>query len=275
MAVALYARDLRKSYGNTPALRGASIAIGEGEIVAVMGPSGSGKSTLLHCLAGILTPDAGEVHYKGERIDQASDRRRVQLRRTAFGLVFQFGQLVPELPIVENIALPLLLAGQPRRSALAEADSWLPRLGLDGLGRRLPGELSGGQGQRVALARALVARPAVVFADEPTGALDTVSADQVMELLVDVARAQGASVLVVTHEPRVAGFADRTVLVRDGVAALSVGDPGETPPWAVPPPRASQPWVAEVSVAAAEWPGDASATDRISGGGWSPGRRPA
>jgi len=274
MAPVLSARELRKSYGLTAALSGASISIDKGEIVAVMGPSGSGKSTLLHCLAGILTPDAGEVHFNGERIDKLSDRRRVQLRRTTFGLVFQFGQLVPELPVAENIALPLLLAGRPRRAALAEAETWLSRLGLDGLGKRLPTELSGGQSQRVALARALIAGPQVVFADEPTGALDTVTADQVMELLVDTARAQGTSVLVVTHEPRVAAFADRTVLVRDGVAALEVLGPGNAETAASPRAGASDPRVVEVSAAISEWPGGGS-TDSISGGGWLGGRGPA
>jgi putative ABC transport system ATP-binding protein len=215
----LTGRDLHKSFGLTPALRGASIEIDEGEIVAVMGPSGSGKSTLLHCLAGMLRPDGGEVHFGGRRIDVLPDRERVELRRTRFGFVFQFGQLVPELPVLENIALPLLLAGQRRRQALAAAAPWLPRLGLDGLGDRLPGELSGGQGQRVALARALVAEPTVVFADEPTGSLDSVASDEVMDLLVDAAHGQGTSVLMVTHEPRVAAHADRTVLVRDGVDA--------------------------------------------------------
>ncbi|MET8836890.1 ABC transporter ATP-binding protein [Micromonospora sp. NPDC004540] len=222
MSPVLVGRELHKSYGLTPALRGASIAVDEGEIVAVMGPSGCGKSTLLHCLAGVLTPDAGEVYFAGERIDPLPDRRRVELRRSAFGLVYQFGQLVPELPAVDNIALPLLLAGQPRRTCVSEAQSWLTRMGLSGLGDRLPGELSGGQGQRVALARALVARPRVVFADEPTGSLDSVGADQVMELLVDTAKEQGTTVLVVTHEPRVAGFADRTVLMRDGVESVRV-----------------------------------------------------
>lgn len=217
MTPVLVGRNLRKSYGPTPALRGASIAVGEGEIVAVMGPSGCGKSTLLHCLAGVLTPDAGEVHFDGQRIDRAPDRERVRLRRTAFGLVYQFGQLVPELPAVENVALPLLLAGHPRRACLTQASEWLTRMGLSGLGDRLPGELSGGQGQRIALARALVARPRVVFADEPTGSLDSVAADDVMELLVDSAKQQGTAVLVVTHEARVAGFADRTVLMRDGL----------------------------------------------------------
>jgi putative ABC transport system ATP-binding protein len=218
----LLGTELHKSFGLTLALRGASIVVEEGEIVAVMGPSGSGKSTLLHCLAGMLTPDSGEVHFAGRRIDRLPDRERVHLRRTAFGFVFQFGQLVPELPAAENVALPLLLAGRRRKDALAAAESWLSRLGLDGLGERLPGELSGGQGQRVAVARALVADPTVVFADEPTGSLDSVAADEVMELLVDAAREQGSSVLMVTHESRVAAYADRTVVIRDGVDALRV-----------------------------------------------------
>jgi putative ABC transport system ATP-binding protein len=223
MTELLTGRDLHKSFGLTPALRGARISVHHGEIVAVMGPSGCGKSTLLHCLAGILRPDAGEVHFAGQRIDQLPDRQRVQLRRTSFGFVFQFGQLVPELPAIENIALPLLLAGHRRGSALAAATAWLHRLGLDGLDHRLPGELSGGQGQRVALARALIANPKVVFADEPTGSLDSVAADQVMELLVDTAREQASSVILVTHEARVAAYADRTVLVRDGVDTLRAG----------------------------------------------------
>jgi putative ABC transport system ATP-binding protein len=222
MSQIIVGSELCKSFGLTEALRGASISLDEGEIVAVMGPSGSGKSTLLHCLAGILTPDSGEVHFAGRRVDKLLDRERTQLRRTAFGFVFQFGQLVPELPAIENIALPLLLAGRRRKDALGAAAPWLPRLGLDGLGERLPGELSGGQSQRVALARALVASPVVVFADEPTGSLDSVGADEVMELLVDATREQGTSVLMVTHESRVAAYADRTVTVRDGVDAQRV-----------------------------------------------------
>jgi len=145
MPPVLVGRELRKSYGHTPALRGASIAVDEGEIVAVMGPSGCGKSTLLHCLAGVLAPDAGEVWFAGQRIDQVSDRQRVRLRRTTFGLVYQFGQLVPELPAIENVALPLLLAGRPRRASLAQARDWLRRIGLPGLDGRLPGDLSGGR----------------------------------------------------------------------------------------------------------------------------------
>ncbi|MFB4285599.1 ABC transporter ATP-binding protein [Nonomuraea sp. MTCD27] len=212
----LACRDLHKSFGLTHALRGAGLSVNAGEVLAVMGPSGSGKSTLLQCLAGILTPDAGEVTLDGMRIDLLDDHRRTRLRRTIFGFVFQFGQLVAELPVAENIALPLLLAGDRRRAALSAARDWLPRLGLDGLHDRLPGDLSGGQAQRVAIARALIAGPRVLFADEPTGALDSVAADQVMEVLIDEVRAQGTCVLMVTHEPRIAAYADRTVTVRDG-----------------------------------------------------------
>ncbi|MEV6299003.1 ABC transporter ATP-binding protein [Actinoplanes sp. NPDC051861] len=221
MAALLKGRDLHRSFGRVQALRGACLELAAGEIVAVIGPSGSGKSTLLHCLAGILAPDLGEVWFDGRRLDELPDRERAVLRRSEFGFVFQFGQLIPELPAIENIALPLLLAGRRRRDALAEAGTWLTRLGLDGLDTRMPGELAGGEGQRVALARALITGPRIVFADEPTGALDSIAADQVMELLVDTARELGAGVLLVTHEPRVAAYADRTVLVRDGLDVLA------------------------------------------------------
>jgi putative ABC transport system ATP-binding protein len=216
MTEVLACRELHKSFGPTHALRGADLSVDTGEVLAVMGPSGSGKSTLLHCLAGILTPDSGAVTFDGQRIDLLGDRRRSRLRRMVFGFVFQFGQLVPELPVAENIALPLLLAGHGRRAAIGAAHEWLPRLDLDGLADRLPGELSGGQGQRVAIARALIAGPRVLFADEPTGALDSVASDQVMEVLMDEVQAQGTCMVMVTHEPRVAAYADRTVTVRDG-----------------------------------------------------------
>ncbi|BCB73817.1 ABC transporter ATP-binding protein [Phytohabitans flavus] len=217
MTTILAGNGLRKRFGLTEALRGADMSVRAGEVVAVMGPSGSGKSTLLHCLAGILRPDAGEVVFDGRRVDRLSDRRRTQLRRGSFGFVFQFGQLIPELTAVENVATPLLLAGQRRRAAIGAASVWFDRLGLAGLQERLPGELSGGQAQRVAVARALVGRPRVLFADEPTGALDTAAGDDVMDLLVASAREQDTATVVVTHEPRVAAFADRTVLVHDGL----------------------------------------------------------
>jgi len=210
------ARDIYRSFGPTQALAGASLAVPRGEVLAVMGPSGSGKSTLLHCLAGIFPPDKGEVWFDGERLDTLSDTRRTELRRTAFGFVFQFGQLVPELTVSDNIALPLLLDRVSHKSAYAAANAWLPRLQLDGLGGRRTGELSVGQAQRVALARALVAKPKVLFADEPTGSLDTLAGEMVMNLLVGSAREEGATVVLVTHDARVAAYADREVLVRDG-----------------------------------------------------------
>ncbi|MEV4534364.1 ABC transporter ATP-binding protein [Asanoa sp. NPDC049518] len=210
------ARGVTLSFGETPALRGADLRVAEGEILAVMGPSGSGKSTLLHCLAGILVPDSGEIHFAGQRVDTLDEGARSALRRDRFGFVFQFGQLVPELTAVENVALPLLLAGTRRRAAVAEASTWFTRLDLDGLQERRSGELSGGQAQRVALARGLVARPRVLFADEPTGSLDSLTGEHVMDLLVGSAREQGTTVVVVTHEARVAAYADREVIVRDG-----------------------------------------------------------
>ena len=212
----LEAKEAVLSFGETPALRGATVSVARGEILAVMGPSGSGKSTLLHCLAGILVPDSGEIWFGGTRIDTLRERERSALRRDRFGFVFQFGQLVPELSAEENVALPLLLGGMRRTQALAEARSWFERLGLDGMEHHRSGEMSGGQAQRVALARGLVTQPEVLFADEPTGSLDSLTGELVMELLTAAARQQGTTVVLVTHEPRVAAYADREVVVRDG-----------------------------------------------------------
>ncbi|MFD6023233.1 ABC transporter ATP-binding protein [Streptomyces griseoluteus] len=212
----LVARDLRKSYGPTAALDGAAFSVHPGEVVAVMGPSGSGKSTLLHCLAGIVRPDSGSITYAGRELTAMSDSERSALRRGDFGFVFQFGQLVPELTCVENVALPLRLNGTPRREAERAALTWLERLEVDDLRRKRPGEVSGGQGQRVAVARALVTAPRVVFADEPTGALDSLNGERVMELLTDAARSANAAVVLVTHEARVAAWSDREIVVRDG-----------------------------------------------------------
>jgi putative ABC transport system ATP-binding protein len=218
------ARDVQRSFGPTPALRGATVALSSGEILAVMGPSGSGKSTLLHCLAGILKPDSGEIRFDGRRIDTLGEEERSALRRDRFGFVFQFGQLVPELTAEENVALPLLLGGIRRAQALDAARGWLAQLGLKGLEQRRSGELSGGQAQRVALARGLVTRPEVLFADEPTGSLDSLTGEHVMELLVAATRHQRTTVVLVTHEPRVAAYADREIVVRDGRATSLAPD---------------------------------------------------
>jgi putative ABC transport system ATP-binding protein len=224
-AYVVEARGVTLSFGQTPALRGASLAVSRGEILAVMGPSGSGKSTLLHCLAGILVPDAGEIHFAGRRVDTLPEQERSTLRRDRFGFVFQFGQLVPELTAEENVALPLLLGGIRRAEALTRTRPWFERLGLAGTERRRSGELSGGQGQRVALARGLVADPEVLFADEPTGSLDSLTGEHVMELLVAAAREQGTTVVLVTHEPRVAAYANREVIVRDGKVTSLLPEP--------------------------------------------------
>jgi len=216
MSQILAGDDLHKSFGLTQALRGASIVLDEGEVVAVMGPSGSGKSTLLHCLAGLLTPDRGEVRLAGRRIDDLPDRERTHLRRTVFGFVFQFGQLVPELSCRENVALPLRLDGVSRRVAEARADELLRSLEVADVASQRPGTVSGGEGQRVAVARALVTDPRVLFADEPTGALDSLNGERVMELLTEAARSTNAAVVLVTHETRVAAYSDREVVVRDG-----------------------------------------------------------
>lgn len=214
----LSAHDLRKTYGPTPALDGASFSVHPGEVVAVMGPSGSGKSTLLHCLAGIITPDSGTITYAGRELSAMSDAQRSALRRNEFGFVFQFGQLVPELTCVENVALPMRLNGTRRKDAERTALEWMERLEVDDIGAKRPGEVSGGQGQRVAVARALAASPKVIFADEPTGALDSLNGERVMQLLTEAARSANVAIVLVTHEARVAAYSDRDITVRDGRA---------------------------------------------------------
>ncbi|MDT0406065.1 MULTISPECIES: ABC transporter ATP-binding protein [Streptomyces] len=219
----LAGRALVKAHGRTEALRGASVELRAGEILAVTGASGSGKSTLVHCLSGIVRPDAGSVTYAGERLEELPEKRLSELRRTEFGVVFQFGQLIPELTALDNVALPLMLAGTGRAEARAAAGEWLERFGVRGQAESRPGELSGGQAQRAALARALVTGPRVVFADEPTGALDSLASEQVMSALVHTAREAGTAVLLITHDAQVAAYADREVQLRDGaVASLEV-----------------------------------------------------
>ncbi|MFI6852879.1 ABC transporter ATP-binding protein [Streptomyces sp. NPDC050416] len=215
----LTASGLTKAHGRTPALRGASVELHAGEILAVTGASGSGKSTLLHCLAGIVRPDEGSVSYDGRRLADLPEKRLSELRRTEFGVVFQFGQLIPELTALDNVALPLLLAGTGHARARALAGEWLERFGVRGQQDLRPGEMSGGQAQRTALARALVTGPRVVFADEPTGALDSLAGEQVMTALVHTAREAGTAVLLITHDAQVAAYADREVQLRDGAVA--------------------------------------------------------
>lgn len=210
------AKNIKKSFGQTHALRGISLDIQPGEILAIMGPSGSGKSTLLHSLAAITKIDRGVVYFDGKRIDKLSDDKRSKLRRTNFGFVFQFGQLVPELTSLDNIALPLLLNGVKRREAYERAQKWLNRVELGSKSNNMLGELSGGQMQRIAVARAMVINPKVLFADEPTGSLDSLNSEKIMELFISTARSHGTTVVMVTHEPTIAAYADREVTVRDG-----------------------------------------------------------
>jgi putative ABC transport system ATP-binding protein len=217
MSTVLAGYGLTKTYGATTALAGVDVEVGERRSLAIMGPSGSGKSTLLHTLAGIVRPDGGQVLLRGERIDNWGENRLSALRRRRFGFVFQFGQLLPELPAEENVALPLMLEGMPRKAAVAKARRWFEPLGLAGLEQRRPGQLSGGQAQRVAIARALAVEPDVVFADEPTGALDQTTGTEVVRLLTSVTREYGASLVMVTHDPEVATHCDWVLHVRDGL----------------------------------------------------------
>ena len=219
----LSGHDLRFAFGPTEALRGVDIDIHAGEILAVMGPSGSGKSTLLHVLAGVLKPDSGIVTYNETDVTGLSEAERSALRLSEFGFVFQFGQLLPDLSAIDNVTIPLLLAGFKRRLAQRQARSWLDRLGLDGHGDKLPGELSGGQAQRVAISRALVTAPKIVFADEPTGSLDSLASENVMLTLTELARATGTTVVIITHDPRTASYADREIIVRDGLVTTGQG----------------------------------------------------
>jgi putative ABC transport system ATP-binding protein len=217
----LQADAVSKAYGATPAVREVSVTIATGEIVAVTGPSGSGKSTLLHCLAGIVRPDSGEVRYRGRVISALSERERSRLRRAEFGVLFQFGHLVAEMTAEENVALPALLTGMRRPDALRRGRAWLERLGVGAQADATPGQLAGGQLQRVALARALAIEPAVLFADEPTGALDTLSGEQVLGTLVEVSRERAMAVVLVTHDATVAAYAHREVALRDGAVERS------------------------------------------------------
>ena len=201
----LVTRALTKTYmrGNTPvhALAGVDLTLPQGTQVAIMGPSGSGKTTLLHCLAGVLRPSSGSITLDGEEMTTMSERVLSDLRLRRFGFVFQDGQLLPELPTEENIAMPLMLAGTPKSQALSRAREILANLGLDGAGPYRPGQLSGGQAQRVAIGRALATDPSVIFADEPTGALDQATGGEVMSLLTSACATTGASLVLVTHPP--------------------------------------------------------------------------
>lgn len=214
------ARNLHKSYGNNPVLRNVSLDIYPGESVAIMGPSGSGKTTLLHALSGIIKLDAGSVLFNGPAgqvaVESLSERERTSLRANSFGFVFQQGLLVPELTAEENVSLAAMIAGVPRQQARSISADLLNRLGLGQMLDRRMGEMSGGQAQRVAIARSQVNGAPVTFADEPTGALDSKTAREVMALLLTMIPQQGKTLLVVTHDPNVAAACSRVVYLQDG-----------------------------------------------------------
>jgi putative ABC transport system ATP-binding protein len=215
---AVSATALTRTYGEggsaVHALRGVSVEIAAGEFTAVMGPSGSGKSTLMHLLAGLDTPDAGAVHIAGEDITRMSDRELTRLRRKHIGFIFQSFNLLPTLSAEENVTLPLAIAG--RKPEPHVVDALLERMGLSDRRDHKPAQLSGGQQQRVAIARALICRPTVLFADEPTGNLDSASGASVLELLREAVDRDGQTTVMVTHDERAAAIADRVIHLADG-----------------------------------------------------------
>jgi putative ABC transport system ATP-binding protein len=212
--------NLSKIYGQgeaaVTALNRINLGLESGEFVAVMGPSGCGKSTLLHLVGGLDKPTEGGVRIDGKMLSDLSDNQVTEIRRRRMGFVFQFYNLIPVLTALENAALPLMLDGMAKGKAMAKAQEWLNRVGLDSRLDARPDQLSGGQQQRVAIARALVAEPVLVLADEPTGNLDTHASDEIAALLRQVVSEWGRSVLMVTHEPRIAAYADRIVFLKDG-----------------------------------------------------------
>ncbi|MEU3399002.1 ABC transporter ATP-binding protein [Streptomyces filamentosus] len=216
-------RGLVRRHGEVRALDGVDLDVAAGTFTAVMGPSGSGKSTLLRCAAGLDRPDAGRVEVAGTALEGLGERRLTLLRRDRIGFVFQSFNLLPTLTAAQNVALPLRLAG--RRPARGEVRAALARVGLAGRERHRPAELSGGQCQRVAVARALIARPAVLFADEPTGALDSTTGAEVMDLLRALVDEEGRTLVMVTHDPVAAARADRVVFLADGRLAGELAAP--------------------------------------------------
>jgi putative ABC transport system ATP-binding protein len=201
------------------ALQGVSLRIDAGEFVSIMGPSGSGKSTLMHLLGALDTPTSGEVHFRGRALNTLADRELALLRRQRIGFIFQFFNLLPTLTAVENVALPLLLAGLRRGKALPPAQAVLERVGLAERAGHFPDELSGGEMQRVAIARALVIRPEAVLCDEPTGNLDTANSEEVLKLLRSLPEPGRRAVVMVTHDAHAAAYGDRIIYIRDGLVA--------------------------------------------------------
>ena len=220
-SVMLQVRGVTKVYRqgtrDVHALRGVDLSIDTGSMVAIMGPSGSGKSTLLHLLGGLDRPSSGDVYYHSQNLGKLSDADLTRVRRRHIGFVFQFFNLLPSLTAAENVALPLLLDGRPRREATKRASASLERLGVGHREAHFPEELSGGEMQRVAIARALVTQPTTLLCDEPTGNLDSTNAADVLTILRDLTHTDRCTIVLVTHDPNAAGYGDRIVRLRDGV----------------------------------------------------------
>jgi len=212
------ARNICKSFGALSVLKGIDIDIAPGRITAIVGPSGAGKTTLLQILGTLMTPDAGGVVlYDGTDVTALPDRKLSDFRNANIGFVFQFHQLLPEFTLLENVAMPALIGGAGRKEAFAKASALLARLGLESRAEHRPAELSGGECQRAAVARALVNGPSVIFADEPTGNLDSKSGGEVMELLRGIQKQMGKTLVIITHDNRIAAAADRQLTIMDGV----------------------------------------------------------
>ncbi len=220
----LRADGISVRYGSTTALTEATVTIAPGQVWAVTGPSGSGKSTLLLCLAGIVRPSTGRVRYRGRDLGELREPELASLRRSAFGVLFQFGQLVPEMSLGENVALPLLQGGRRPRRAASAALAMLDRLGIAELASSKPSAVSGSQAQRAALARAMITSPEVLFADEPTGSLDVASGRLVLEEMTALAREHGSAIVLATHDAGIAATADREIHLCDGRVVASPGN---------------------------------------------------
>ena len=208
--------DIWKSYGKLTVLAGVNLSIGEGEMVAVVGPSGAGKTTLLQIAGTLDRPDRGSIRYEGKELTGLNDKKLSEFRNRNIGFVFQFHQLLPEFSAQENVALPAMISGESRRHAMSEAERLLQMLGLGERLRHKPGEMSGGERQRTAIARALINKPRVVFADEPTGSLDSRNRQEIQDIFTRLRDELGQTFVMVTHDPSLALIADRVVTMADG-----------------------------------------------------------